>query len=67
MTARQIELIKREIETARALAEMYAATGKAFLAAGNRAKATERHHLAAGQARKVQLLTAQLKSEGIAL
>ena len=63
MTARQKAILENEIESALKLAEVYAASGKAFLAIGNRSKEIERHHLAAGQARKAQLLTAQLKAQ----
>lgn len=67
MTKRQIELLTREIENSQKLIEMYALTGKAFLAAGNRSKAIERQHLVAGLNRKIQLLTAQLKANGVTL
>lgn len=67
MTSRQVELLKREIETARELAAMYDKTGRVFLAAGNRAKAYERRDLAAMEYRKAELLTRQLQASGVKL
>lgn len=67
MTSRQIEILKREIETARDLAAMYDKTGRVFLAAGNRAKAYERRNLAAMEYRKADLLTRQLAASGVKL
>jgi Icc-related predicted phosphoesterase len=67
MTNRQIEALKREIESSREIAKMYDRTGRVFLSIGNRDAAYERRSLALHESRKAELLERQLIAAGAAL